>query len=337
MEKRIKFLLGGQKDFLLRVQAESKLHPDELAKLAGIVPRSYRDWKREKLCVTLKAAQKFSEKFCISLPEETEVMYKRWREYKRMVSQKGGIACFRKYGNPATPEGRRKGGSKTFSILRQKGIIPQLKKYRLPKNYTKHLAELVGISLGDGGITNGQFCVTLNSIKDKDYVAFVSALGENLFGEKPKIHKRKNCNAFALYYNGEFLVRYLVRIGLKVGNKVRQQVDVPEWVKKSKDFRIACLRGLMDTDGGLFWHKYKVNGKRYAYKKICFTNRSLPLLFFVRNVLRELSLTPKMITKVENKKVWLYNEQEVVRYMQIVGSHNERLLKQINVFNGGVR
>jgi intein/homing endonuclease len=130
-----------------------------------------------------------------------------------------------------------------------------------------------------------------------------------------------------IYLNGINLVNYLVKIGLRVGNKVKQQVDVPDWIKKSKEFRIACVRGLMDTDGGVFLHKYKVNGKVYAYKKICFTNRSVPLLIFVNDVLKEIGLTPKMITKVENKKVWLYNKQEVEQYLNLVGSHNSRLLK----------
>lgn len=331
MENRIKFIKGKQKEFLQDVQNKSGLSTDELAKIAEVVPRSYRDWKREKLCMTASCALKLTSKYKIELPETIENMEIRWKRYKSEIGRKGGIICFKKHGNPATIRGRRKAGSKTLLLLRQRGIIPWAKKYQLPLNFTQELAELVGIALGDGGITISQFCITLNSEKDKDYVHFVSELGKTLFGDKPKIYKRKTCNAFTLCYNGGFLVKYLVKIGLKVGNKVRQQVDVPDWIKETKNYRIACLRGLMDTDGGIFLHKYKVNGKQYIYKKICFTNRSLPLLIFVRNVLEELCFTPKLITKVENKKVWLYNEQEVKNYIKVVGSHNERLLRQMSI------
>ena len=31
--------------------------------------------------------------------------------------------------------------------------------------------------------------------------------------------------------------------------------------------------------------------------------------------------------KVENKKVWLYNKDEVEQYLKLVGTHNPRLLK----------
>lgn len=83
----------------------------------------------------------------------------------------------------------------------------------------------------------------------------------------------------------------------------------------------------MDTDGGVFIHKYKVNNKTYSYRKINFTNRSLPLLNFVYNTLKEIGFTPKLLDKIENKKVWLYNTSEVARYLDVVGSNNQRLLK----------
>lgn len=327
MEIRVKFLLGQQKDFLLRVQKQSGLCNDELAEIAGIVPRSYRDWKREKLCMTLKAFKLFQKKYCIKLFEDEKDMVLRWRQYKKENGRKGGLVLFEKHGSPATLEGRRKGGAKALAILRQKGLIPQTKTFALPKGYNSNLAEFVGVLLGDGGITHGQVCVTLNREADAEYVKFVVGLGMKLFGEKPRLLPRKDSKAIEIYYNGVSLVNYLLRIGLKVGNKVKQQVDVPGWIKSSSCFKVACLRGLMDTDGGVFIHKYKVNGKLYKYKKVCFTNRSLPLLEFVQMTLQELELTPKIITKVENKKVWLYNVSEVNQYLKIVGTHNARLLK----------
>jgi len=331
MEKRIKFLKGRQREFLLKVQNRSGLEVSELAEIAHVTSRSYRDWKREKLNMTLKAALEFSSKYEIELPETIGNLVTRWKKYKIEIGRRGGIECFRKHGSPSTLEGMRKGGAKTLSILRQKGIISYPKEYKFPEVYSEELAELIGISLGDGGITTGQICITLNGEKDKEYVEFVSNLGKSLFGEMPRIYERKSCNAITVSYNSESLVKYLVKIGLKIGNKVKQQVGVPEWIEASRDYRIACLRGLMDTDGGVFIHKYKVNKKHYNYKKICFTNRSLPLLIFVKETLEELGFTPKLIQKVENKKVWLYNEQEVKNYMRIVGSHNERLLKQVAI------
>ncbi len=326
MELRLKFIAGQQEKFIQEIREKSHLSIKELAQIAGVHERSFRDWNREKLTMTLKAARLFCVKFGHVLPEKQEALVGRWKKGKEEASRIGGIARFKKHGSPGTEEGRRKGGMKSIANLRKNGIIPRIKIYKTP-NINKDLAEYVGIMLGDGGITSSQCTITLNSIADSDYAKFVCDLAYKLFGEEPKIYKKKDCNAITLYYNGSALVRYFCSIGLKVGNKVKQQVGVPDWVKNSSSYRIACLRGLMDTDGGVFIHKYTVNGKKYRYKKICFSNRSMPLLFFVKETLSQLGFNPKIIDRVENKKVWLYNENEVSRYLNTVGSHNLRLLK----------
>lgn len=334
MENHIKFLRGKQKELLLKIQTKSRLSTDKLAKLSGVVGRSYRDWKNEKLNMSFNAALLLSNKFKVKLPEDINSARERWIRYKSKIGIKGGIACYKKYGNLGTPEGRKKGGQKAIKTLWAKGIFSPPKIYILPKSHSTDLAEFFGILLGDGGITNEQICITLNSIADSNYVLYVNNLGEILFGEKPKSFKKKDCNAITLYWNGTMLVNYLVKEGLKTGNKVKQQVDVPNWIKENKKFRICCLRGLMDTDGGIFVHKYKVNNKLYLYKKICFSNRSLPLLKFVFIALKELGFNPKIILKVENKKVWLYNKDETEKYLEVVGSHNMRLLKYKNKESG---
>lgn len=331
MENRIKFLPKQQRRFIEQVYIISRLSTKELAKIAGVHPRSFIDWRNERLTMTLRAAELFCKKFNHVLPEEKETLINRWKKAKRDAGWMGGMAHFNIYGSPGTKEGRRKGGIIAMAIMRKKGIIPLTKTYKLPHGYSEDLAEFMGIMLGDGGMTRLQCNITLNSQADKDYISFVSDLAYRLFSEKPKMFKKKDCNAIALYYHGVLLINYLCALGLKVGNKVRQQVDAPNWIKKSSLYRTACLRGLMDTDGGVFIHRYTVNGKKYQYKKICFSNRSMPLLIFVMETLTALGFNPKLIDKVENKKVWLYNESEVDRYLSIVGSNNLRLLK----FAGG--
>lgn len=326
MDIRIKFLAGQQQEFIGKLYSKSGLTTNQLAKLAKVHPRSFRDWRREKLTMTLFAAKLFCKKFEIYLPEDKSILIERWQKTKQNAGRIGGIMRFKKHGSPATEEGRRRGGIKAIANLRKNGIVPVVKIYKQPQ-FSRELAEYVGIMLGDGGITPGQCTVTCNSIADKDYIHFVTYLGKQLFGEEPKWFKKKDCNAVTLYYNGSSLTRYFVKIGLKIGNKVKQQVDVPGWIKESQEYKIACLRGLMDTDGGVFAHRYKVNNKKYSYRKLCFSNRSVPLLMFVKETLFQLGFTPKIIDKVENKKVWLYNTNEVERYLKSVGTHNPRLLK----------
>lgn len=333
MEKRVRFRKGQQIRFLREVEKVSKLTQYELAEMVGIVGRSYRDWKREKLMMPLKALKIFKDKFGVNLPETEEILIERAKRFKSIMGRRGGIACYSKYGNFATEDGRRKGGSKTLTILRQRGIIPSAKEFFIPKSKSEDLAEFVGILLGDGGIMEGQASITLNSEADKEYLGYVVDLIKKLFKFDAPYAKRKNCNANVIYCSGIKLVNYLMKIGLKVGNKVKQQVGVPKWIDRQGNFRIACVRGLLDTDGGVFVHRYKVNGKAYRYLKICFSNRSIPLLLFVSKVLKNLGFTPKIVLNQENTKVWLYNHNEVLEYLRVVGTHNPRLLKHL----GGVR
>ncbi|OGM77015.1 hypothetical protein A2210_02830 [Candidatus Woesebacteria bacterium RIFOXYA1_FULL_40_18] len=324
METHLKFRDGEQKLFIEKVIQKSDLNINRLASIVAISPRSFRDWRREKLSISKSAALLLRERFNIEFPEKIEALQDRWAFEKSENGKIGGLAYKSKYGNPATTEGRRKGGSKTLTILRNRGIIPQINMFNRPRRSVK-LAEFVGIMLGDGGIGKLQISITLNSIKDLEYSAYVVQLCESLFGKKPKVRKRKNANALEIYLNGVNLIRFLKEIGLVQGNKVKNQVDVPGWIKSNVKYRARCLRGLMDTDGGVFVHKYKSNGKIYRYKKVNFTNRSIPLLKFVYNTLKELNFHPKLLDKIENRRVWLYNSQEVPQYLNVVGSSNYRL------------
>lgn len=327
MENRLIFSSHGQTGFLQMVEKRSGLKVDGLSRLVGIVPRSYRDWRRGKLNMSEKAADVLCQEFDLTLPEDKREMIKRWKEHRSRIGKKGGKSTFKIHGNPATMEGRKKGGAKTLALLRDRGIIPPVVKLNFIKKKSEGLAEFVGILLGDGGITAGQACITLNSEADKEYLVYVLNLIKELFRFEARFYKIKRCKANVINCNGTKFVDYLVELGLKIGNKVKQQVGVPGWVAENKNFRIACVRGLMDTDGGIFIHKYKVGGKEYKYLKLCFTNRSIPLLNFVKDVLSELGMSPKIILNRVSEKVWLYNQDEVYEYLKIVGTHNSRLLK----------
>ncbi len=102
--------------------------------------------------------------------------------------------------------------------------------FSFPSKDDVYLAEFIGIVLGDGGITSSQLRITLNRIADKQYVEYVSLLVERLFGYKPSRMERKDASATVLSVCGVDFIRYLHKIGLLTGNKVRQQVNVPSWI-----------------------------------------------------------------------------------------------------------
>ena len=112
------------------------------------------------------------------------------------------------------------------------------------------------------------------------------------------------------------------KIGLKIGSKVRQQVDVPQWIKNNEKYATACLRGLIDTDGCLIKHRYSVGGKEYLYKKLSFSNSSVPLISFALERLGQLNIQAR-VTK-NKKEVRIDAQSEMRKYFRIVGSHNPK-------------
>lgn len=60
--------------------------------------------------------------------------------------------------------------------------------------------------------------------------------------------------------------------GLGQGNKVRRNIQVPEWIKTNKTFSRYCIKGMIDTDGCTHYHK------RDKQLYISFHNRATNLL-----------------------------------------------------------
>ena len=115
-------------------------------------------------------------------------------------------------------------------------------------------SELIGILLGDGNLFSksyqNQLDISLNRIDDPKYVSYVKNLMETLLNREIKISKQKG-KGISLRVYSKLIIKTLVNLGLKVGNKVKNQVGVPDLIFKNKSFIIRCLKGLFDTDGSI--------------------------------------------------------------------------------------
>jgi hypothetical protein len=191
------------------------------------------------------------------------------------------------------------------------------------------LAEFFGIMLGDGCISWYQIKITLHRFNDAQYIRFINNLIYVLFNVKPAIYTYPNDSikksVVDIVVSSRSIVEYLIAHGLVIGNKVRQQVIVPEWILENPDYKLACLRGLVDTDGCVYTNTYRVNSKEYSYKKIAFSNRSIPLLLFAYEILKDMELSPVMTNGID---VRITGQKKVTQYMQIVGTNNEKHLKR---------
>jgi len=322
---------GEQRRFLLRVKEKLNCSSDELGQLVGISGRSFRYWLREETIGEKRGLEILSKLSGVRFPGVVEEREEFWSG--RFHGRKAALERMKIYGPPGTLEGRSKGGKISQQRRREDPdkyralgcTVPN--SFDFPKSKSNGLAEFIGITLGDGGITDGQVKITLNAIADKNYVHYVYSLIKGLFNYKPSVFIPRKENVKIVIVTGKSFVKFLLRLGMKVGDKVRQQVDVPVWIKMDRELSKWCLRGLVDTDGGIFTHRYYVNGKRYSYLKLSFANKSQPLRLFVHKTLADLGFTPKFASN--DKDVWLYSEKEARAYLEVVGSSNHRLLRKI--------
>ena len=168
--------------------------------------------------------------------------------------------------------------------------------------------------------------VTLHSKDDKKYSHFVIKLIKKLFSVTASVYYGKKDLVIDLVVSRRELVKFSVeKLKLKQGDKIKQQVDIPDWIKRNKTYSIACVRGLIDTDGCVFTHRYKVNGKFYNYKKLSFTSYSAPLRQSVFNILQNIGLKPRL---AQRKDVRLDSVEDMRRYFKIFNSHNPKHLKK---------
>lgn len=132
----------------------------------------------------------------------------------------------------------------------------------------ENLAELIGVILGDGHIQEyisnnerhvGSYFIeiTLHE-EEKELIDRVRTLLESKTGKKFRKYKKKG-KAIRLVVYSKDLVQKLKNLGLETGNKTKNQVKVPERIKKDKKYSKKCLRGLIDTDGAIYQDKRKTS------------------------------------------------------------------------------
>ncbi len=200
------------------------------------------------------------------------------------------------------------------------------KTIRIPEE-SKDLAEFLGIEMGDGGINNSwQVVITLNSIKDKEYSEYVSLLINKLFNIQVTSRKRSTRNALLLVTSSTTLVEYLVKMGAVKGNKVQQHIDIPKWISGKPEYEKPFVRGLVDTDGCLYIHNHLIQGKKYRNIGFCFTSFSKKLTITVANILTRYKIKAQI--EDNGRRLYIYNQKGIKRYLEVFGSSNPRILKK---------
>jgi hypothetical protein len=202
-----------------------------------------------------------------------------------------------------------------WAIKKALAVKPNLKEIKKPKINEK-LAEFIGIYLGDGTMTKYQVRIIGDSRYDKVYLDYVSNLIFNLFGLKTSFLKHKNTNTLLLVTYSKNLCDFLNKsFNLKPGNKIRNKNIIPKKILQYVNLSIACLRGLIDTDGSI--SRRGRNGSQFC---IQFTSHNKELLEQVNQIGRNL----KIFTFSDKTGAGTNKWENIVKYFQIVGSSNPK-------------
>jgi len=186
--------------------------------------------------------------------------------------------------------------------------------------YSRDLAEIVGIVLGDGNVfsyvkkgtgvaTRG---VSIAFHRDEESYFFrVRALLLSVFGEKASHVEHKTRNAHYLRLYGKGYVELFTSLGIPPGNKIQNKITIPAWIFSNHTWLRACVKGLLDTDGSV--HR---TGK---WTQICFKSHSSALLVDTRQALLQLGIFTSQAT---HKKIYVSRKEALHKLFKEIGFRN---------------
>lgn len=176
----------------------------------------------------------------------------------------------------------------------------------------KNLAELIGIILGDGNLyrhkRTEQLRVVCNS-NEKGFIQHTAGLIRIIFLKNPTILKRKGQNATNITL---YQCKICKRLGLPAGDKIKNNVGIPLWIKTNRKFGINCLKGLFETDGCF------VEDEDNYTQIIEFKNNCKRLREDVYNILLNLGFNPQL----GQNYVRLARKGEVYKFKDLIDFRN---------------
>lgn len=188
----------------------------------------------------------------------------------------------------------------------------------IPNKRSDDLAEFFGIMLGDGKLSPNQMLVTLGN-KENKYVLYVKQKIETIFKTPVNISVRKK-GYHDVYISSVKLSRWLKDEGL-VYNKVKSQVDIPLWILSKNSYCESFIKGFFDTDGSI----YKIrNGIQ-----ISLTNRSIPLLKSLQNILIKLEYN---VSHISCYKIYVTKGKDINRFFKEIKPANSKHIERYNLF-----
>jgi len=236
--------------------------------------------------------------------------------------------------------GRVKAGKTTYS--KHKHIFEEGRKKAIKSNkkrvhkfdinlpLTSELAYFIGLFIGDG-FTNkyGRYYLTQFvghfPIEVKYYQKIISKISFDLFGIKPIIKKDKKCNAIRInFYSKDLYDMITKRFNINAGRK-SSIVKIPKEILDSGDeIVLACVAGLYDAEGSLYFDKRQVYKKPYPILEFHVFNENL--IKQVSKVLDQFGIK-NYVRNLE--RIYFYGKKNIKSFLKKVELNNPKILDKI--------
>ena len=200
----------------------------------------------------------------------------------------------------------------------------------LPLEITEDLAEETGIHVGDGSMNfynrHGLYSLEGDLILDRDYfIKHIGPLFKKIYNLQVRLRERKCAGVFGFQIGSKGLINFKHKIlGLPLGPKIN--IEIPNAIRKgNENILSAFIRGLFDTDGGVYLEKKY--GKLYPRIKI--SNNSKVLMDQIKEILEErfkFNLSMRLDRKTYVLEI--RGKENFIKWMNLIGSHNPKHLSK---------
>jgi len=205
----------------------------------------------------------------------------------------------------------------------------------MPDTINEEIAELIGAHIGDGNShvrkSDYRLSIAGNAAKDQEYMSFLANLFYKNFKIIPKIYVRKNNSIYLIVRSKKLHKFYIAQLKLPIGPKAN--ITIPKFIVSKKNFLVACIRGIFDTDGSVVIQKF---GK-YQYTSISISTTSKRLAKGLAANLKQLGFKPYICKRkptlrspLEEYSVRVKGWEQVRKWKELIGSHNPRNSIKLN-------
>lgn len=214
------------------------------------------------------------------------------------------------------------------------------RRYRISKSVpdatiietSPELCEFAGAIIGNGNLwTDGsryRIEITGHPQLDKEYFDHLSKIAYRLFKKKPyPLRVRQRGLRWRLQSKDAYSL--LLELGLPAGKEKSHKVTIPNIImKKEWDFAKWTMRGIMDTDGTLFFSKKTYDNPIYPTIEIRTCSKMLANQ--MTTILQRNGFRARFRgNKVEGYHVALYGSKMLKRWIKEIGFSNPKHMNKI--------